>query len=327
MLEDEENNIWLSTSHGLTRLNPWTGQAKTFDLTHGLQVNDFHFGAHYKSRDGRMFFGGPNGFNVFHPSQVRDNEHVPPIVLTEFLKFNEPVALDPASDGPIELRYDDSVVAFEFATLDFTAPERNRYRYMLEGFDQDWNELGTLRRVTYTNLRSGNYTLRVRASNNDGIWNEAGIALALAVGTPPWMTVWALSGYSVILAGFGWALVRRHRHKAERQAQYQRQLERDMAERTAQLATQNSELGDLNDKLQEVSITDSLTGLWNRRYLIGEMPKNLAMVRRARGDKSSTTDDVKTSADPNLLFLLIDLDGLKWINDTYGHQAGDRAIV
>ena len=328
ILEDGEDNLWLSTSRGLTRLNPSTGQVKNYDVTHGLQGNDFTFGAQFRSRDGRMFFGGSNGFNVFQPEQVRDNEHAPPVILTEFLKFNRPVDLGthPAGD-PLHLSHKDSVVGFEFAALDFTAPERNQYRYRLEGFEDDWTEVGDLRRITYTNLASGEYTLRVQASNNDGLWNEEGLALALVVATPPWQTWWAILLYVLCVVGAVLAIVRRQMKKLEQQAEYSHQLEQEVAKRTDKLKLQNSQLVKLNHRLREVSVTDSLTGLWNRRYLANEIEKDLALIRRSQTLNQQKGLDQPDSLDCNLLFLMMDLDGLKGVNDAYGHQAGDRAIV
>jgi len=328
ILEDDQDNLWLSTSRGLTRLHPPTGRLKNYDITHGLQGNDFNFGAQFRSRDGRMFFGGSNGFNVFHPEDVRDNEHAPPVVLTEFLKFNQSVPLGGLTDGvPIELSYKDSVVAFEFAALDFTAPAHNQYRYRLDGLESEWNELGDVRRMTYTNLEAGEYTLRVQASNNDGFWNEEGMALALVVGAPPWRAWWAILVYVLSTVGAILAMVRRQMGKLERQEEYSHKLEQEVGTRTDELESQNRELADLNLKLQEVSVTDSLTGLWNRRYLANEIPKDLAIIRRARIENQQKPLDERPGPDPSLLFLTMDLDGLKRVNDSYGHQAGDRAIL
>ena len=327
VLGDDQDNLWLSTSRGVTRLNPSTGYVKNYDVTHGLQGNDFNFGAQFRSSDGRMFFGGSHGFNAFWPEQVRDNEHAPPVILTEFLKFNKAVPLEQPAETPIELSYRDSVVGFEFAALDFTAPERNQFRYKLEGFDDDWNDVGNLRRVTYTNLRAGVYTLRVQASNNDGLWNEDGLALGLVVGTPPWRSSWAILLYALVVVAAVLAVLRHHKRKLDQQAEYSHRLEREVGERTDKLAMQNRELAQLNHKLQEVSVTDSLTGLWNRRYLANEIGKDLALMRRARIDNQQKGLDARGGPSADLLFLMMDLDGLKAVNDTYGHQAGDRAIV
>ena len=327
ILGDDQDNVWLSTSRGLTRLNPATGHVKNYDVSHGLQGNEFNHAAQFRSRDGRLFFGGSNGFNAFHPDRVRDNDHAPPVILTEFLKFNEAVPLDGPTDSSIQLTYKDSMIAFEFAALDFTAPERNQYRYKLEGFDNDWNNVGVQRRATYTNLPAGEYTLRVQAANNDVLWNEEGLALAIVVGTPPWWSWWAILLYVLCAAAAVLAFVRRQANRLERQAEYSHRLEQEVAKRTDELESQNREFAELNHQLQEVSVTDSLTGLWNRRYLANEIPKDLALMHRARIDSQSEQVDHQDGPYSNILFLMMDLDGLKAVNDTYGHQAGDRAIV
>ncbi|MDE0829414.1 MAG: triple tyrosine motif-containing protein [Vicinamibacterales bacterium] len=231
---------------------------------------------------------------------------------------------DGLSGDPIRLSYQDSVIGFEFAALDFTAPDQNRYRYRLEGFESEWNEVGDVRRATYTNLEAGGYTLRVQGSNNDGVWNEEGLSLALVVGSPPWLAWWAIVLYMVIGIGALVALVRTQKRKVEHQADYSHRLEREVAARTDELASQNRELAGLNTRLQEVSVTDSLTGLWNRRYLANEIPKDLARIRRARINHHDAAPDDPRQMDTTLLFLMLDLDGLKGVNDTYGHQAGDR---
>lgn len=327
VLQDDQDNLWLSTSRGLTRLNPSTGRMKHYDVTHGLQGNDFNFGAQFRSSDGRMYFGGSNGFNAFWPEQVRDNDHTPPVILTKFLKFNQAVPLEAPPGAPIRLSYLDSVIGFEFAALDYTAPERNQYRYRLEGFEERWNEVGDMRRVTYTNLRPGAYTLRVQASNNDNLWNEEGVALQLVMGAPPWQSAWAILLYVLAAAGVVLAIVRRQKEKLEQQAAYSHRLEQEVAARTDQLESRNQKLAALNTRLQEVSVTDSLTGLWNRRYLANEIEKDLALRRRARIEHQQKGIDEPGGLSSDLLFLMIDLDGLKAVNDTYGHQAGDRAIV
>ncbi len=141
-----------------------------------------------------------DGFNLFDPRDVRENTSVPPVALTGFEILNRPAEPSALRNGTLELSYREAVVAFEFAALDFTAPEQNRYMSKLEGFDEDWVELGRRRRVSYTNLRAGRYTLRVKASNNDGVWNEQGLSLPFSVGPAPWRTWWA---YMFYLLGAG----------------------------------------------------------------------------------------------------------------------------
>ncbi|MCP3962075.1 MAG: response regulator [bacterium] len=223
---DAEGELWLSTYAGLARFDP---QAETFtsiDVSHGVQSEEFFFGAHYESPGGEMFFGGINGFNAFYPERVETNTHVPPVVLTSFLKLNQEVPLGPIYErNELSLGYRDYVVSFEFAALDYTAPEKNRYAYKLEGLTRDWIELGTVQRADFTNLDPGRYVLRIKGSNNDGLWNEEGIALAIDVVPPPWLSTWAYSLYALAGACLIFLFVRGQRQKAQRQEDMRRAKE------------------------------------------------------------------------------------------------------
>ncbi len=208
-LLDDDGQLWFSTNRGLAVLDPATGTFRNYNTSHGLQSEEFNFAAALRARDGTMFFGGLNGFNVFDPNQIRTNPHAPPVFLTRVLKLNEEAIFDrPVTQlEELVLEHTDSMVTFDFAALDYTAPERNRYRYKLEGFDKDWVDLGNRRRATYTNLDSGEYTFRVQASNNDGVWNREGLTLKLRALAPPWATWWAFVGYSIaVLLGAAYYL-------------------------------------------------------------------------------------------------------------------------
>ena len=157
----------------------------------------------FKNRDGYLYFGGTNGFVRFHPDSVRDNLFVPPVFITSFTKFNVEAELDSAITAKkrIELSYDENVISFEFAALNYTRPEKNQYAYQLEGFDKDWVFCGTRRTTMYTNLAPGTYLFRVKGSNNEGVWNEAGTSILLVVHPPFWKTSWAYAFY--VLFGIG----------------------------------------------------------------------------------------------------------------------------
>lgn len=193
ILEDGEGAFWISTNRGLSRFNPQTEVFKNYSVEDGLQSNEFNGGAFYKSKSGEMFFGGIHGFNAFFPQQIKDNPHVPPVAITGFFKFNKAVRLEPAIAATklLELSHRDYVFSFEFAALDFTAPMKNQYAYKMEGLDHDWIYTDAKKRfATYTTLSPGTYTFRVKGSNNDGIWNETGAALAIAIHPPLWKTAW-----------------------------------------------------------------------------------------------------------------------------------------
>ncbi|MET0551455.1 MAG: two-component regulator propeller domain-containing protein, partial [Vicinamibacteria bacterium] len=251
ILPDGEGHLWLSTNNGLSRFDPQTTAFRNYDPSNGLQSSEYNYGAHLRSASGELFFGGVNGFNAFHPRRLAVNAHVPPVVLTAFLKENRAAATDVPlwQLSGIDLGYRDDVVTFEFAALDYASPGRNRYAYKLEGFDPDWVDLGSVRRVTYTDLAPGNYRLRVRAANNDGVWNETGLEVPVRVEAPPWLRWWAFVAYALVLGGALWAFVRAQQRKVEREAQYARRLEQDVQSRTNELAARNQDLEQLNLKL------------------------------------------------------------------------------
>ncbi len=219
ILEDDSGNLWLSTNSGLCRYNPDSGALRTFTISDGLQSNEFNGGAYYLSPKGEMFFGGINGFNAFKPEEIRDNPFVPPVVFTDFQLFNQSVPIGETKEGrtiltqsitatnKIVLLPRDRVVSFEFASLHFAAPAKNRYAYKLEGLYKTWVDLGTRRFVMFSTLPSGSYTLRVRGTNSDGVWNETGASIELVVLPPWWRTTWAYGAYLLLLIAAVWGIV------------------------------------------------------------------------------------------------------------------------
>ncbi|MCP4543236.1 MAG: GAF domain-containing protein [Chloroflexi bacterium] len=184
--------LWLSTNNGLSKFNPQTETFKNYDVRDGLQSNGFNAGAFYKSSDGEMFFGGDNGFNAFYADHITDNPYIPPVVLTSLTLDGESVGSSESVENITEvtLYWPNNSFEFEFAALSYVQPEKNQYAYMLEGFDQDWEYIETTRFGRYTNLPGRTYTLRVKGSNNDGIWNEDGVSVTVTVVPPFWETWW-----------------------------------------------------------------------------------------------------------------------------------------
>jgi serine phosphatase RsbU (regulator of sigma subunit)/ligand-binding sensor domain-containing protein len=205
ILGDDRGHLWLSTNNGLSRFSKATRRFRNYSVADGLQSNEFNQGAAFRNGKGEMFFGGIGGFNRFHPDQVKDNPYVPPIVLTSFKKLDKEVGLDTAisASTQIKLSYRDYFIAFAFAALDYTHPEKNQYAYRLEGFDEDWVYCGTRRYAIYTNLDGGRYRFRVKGANSDGMWNESGIAISVLVAPPFWKTWWFLTGAAMLLTGGG----------------------------------------------------------------------------------------------------------------------------
>lgn len=231
--QDNRNFLWLSTNQGLSRFNPNTHIFRNYDVDDGLQSREFNAGVALQTESGEILFGGIKGLNRFIPEQVKDNPYLPPVVLTDFKKFAKSVKRSENktfSEG-LELSYEDRFFSFEFAALDYSAPDRNQYAYKLDGFDRDWIQIGNKHEAHYTNLDSGNYIFRVKASNNDGIWNENGLALALSITPPPWKTWWAYLLYALSFFGalFGYVRYKNNVHKREMAIQT-KELERESQE-------------------------------------------------------------------------------------------------
>jgi len=232
ILSDSAGFLWLSTQWGLSRFDPRTETFRNFDARDGLQSGRFYWTARFQSERGEMFFGGANGFNAFYPERIPENPHPPPIAITAFSLFNEVVRRDLPANEHIELSYEDNFISFEFAALDYTAPEKNHYAYMMEKVDQDWVYAGTRRRAGYTDLRPGNYVFRVKGSNNDGVWNEEGMAVYITVTPPLWETWWFRGIVALALLG---SAIGAYHLRVRSLAARSRELERQVAQRTAEL--------------------------------------------------------------------------------------------
>jgi len=310
---DGTGNIWISTNFGLARLDPRTNAIQRFHRLHGLQAEEFNFGAHYRDRSGKLFFGGAAGFNSFYPEVLEFNERPPRVVLTQLLKLNSPgvVGVPEERIERLSLSHKEDVVTLKFAALDYADPKANRYEYKLEGFDNGWVNADERRAATYTNLPGGKYIFRVRASNSDGVWSTQDLALPIDVAPSPWASLWAYAGYTAFAALMLLAVWYGQQRRLARAADQRLELEQQVSDRTYELAERNRELEEANRKLEMASFTDTLTGLRNRRYLMEQFPRLLKEKRENHG----------------LAIMIIDLDALKPINDQHGHAAGDEVIV
>ncbi len=193
-----DGNVWFSTNRGLARIDAVSGDLRRYDVTRGLQSNEFNHGAHGRTASGELMFGGIAGFNIFQPSTIQLNHHPPQIALTEVVRLNNPLPYRAWAEDGLAFSHRDVLVSFEFAALEFTAPERNRFRHRLVGFDSEWIDDGDLRRATYTNLAAGDYVLEVTAANSDGVWATEPLRLPFVVNPAPWASTWALAGYLLL---------------------------------------------------------------------------------------------------------------------------------
>lgn len=237
--EDSKGRLWISTNDGIICHSRIRGNFKKYDTTDGDLVSEYNENAYCKSDSGTIFFGGVEGVTYFKPEEIKDNQHVPEIVITDFEIFNEPVV--PSADSPvlseniicaseINLTYRESVFSFKYSSLIFNNPQKNQYAYKMEGFDKDWTYCGTRRRVTYTNLDPGSYVFRVKGSNNDGIWNEEGTSVRINISPPYWKTWWFKSLSALALMAATGLTYRQRLEKIEKEKRSQEEFSRRLIE-------------------------------------------------------------------------------------------------
>ncbi len=256
VLEDDQGRLWLSTNLGLSNFDPETETFTNYDVNDGLQSNEFNGGAYYKSSGGEMFFGGVNGFNTFYPDGIKQNPYIPPVVLTALRQGG--VAVD--IEGPVEsveevtFRWPNNFFEFEFAALSYCQPERNQYAYMLEGLDRDWFHVGPQRSGRYTNLRGKTYTLRIKGSNSDGIWNEEGHSVKVTIVPPLWATWWFRGLAVLVLVG---GVIAGYRLRVRSIEARSHELEKQVEERTRALAERTREIERRKQELEALYRADS----------------------------------------------------------------------
>lgn len=207
IVEDNDNNIWVSGNAGLTKIDDELLEFTNYTFNDGLLSNDFNFGSVFKDANGMLYFGNFKGLDYFDPNELKTNIKVPLLHFTDFKLFNEKV-IPNAKDAPLKkvitetdsltLTSSQSVFTIEYTGLNFTRPEKNSYAYYLEGYEDTWNYVGQKRSATYTNLDQGNYIFKLKASNNDGIWNENPLELKIKILPPWWKTNWAIAGYILL---------------------------------------------------------------------------------------------------------------------------------
>lgn len=189
-LEDDNGILWISTNWGLSKFNREDEAFINYDAQDGLQGNEFNGNALLKSSSGKLFFGGMNGFNSFYPDEIKINKNIPKVEITGFTIFNEAVPYEVLQIDTIYLSHDDNFFSFEFASLDYTNPSKNKYRFMLEGVNNNWRETDADHpSAEYTKVAPGTYTFKVQGSNNDGYWNEEGHQITIVI-SPPWWRSW-----------------------------------------------------------------------------------------------------------------------------------------
>lgn len=234
ILSNRENVLWISTNSGLTRFDIKKEVFRNYDTRDGLQSDLFNPGSYFKSKSGQLFFGGIKGFNSFYPQEIQDNTYIPPVKITAFNIINTPEPVGStmkrkillknpvANQSDIYISRKDKTFAIGFSALNFIFPEKNEYAVMIEGIDEDWNYIGNKNFVIYSGFPSGKYVFKVKASNNDGLWNNTGTAITIRIQPPFWTTWWfRLLGLIVLSTTLLviYQIRSKHRQKKEKKAE------------------------------------------------------------------------------------------------------------
>ena len=202
ILEDDDGVLWISTYKGLVSYNPQSQQFRQYEMKEGFLKNEFVMGAYAKGKSGYLYFGQLNGFKMFHPQEIKDNQFIPPVWITGFKIFDQSISFDqPIPDlKEIRLSHRQNFFTLDYVALNYSDSPKNQYAYQLEGVDPAWVNAGNRRSASYTNIAPGNYIFKVMGANNDGVWNEQGASVRLIITPPWWQTGWAYAFYALIMS-------------------------------------------------------------------------------------------------------------------------------
>jgi signal transduction histidine kinase/ligand-binding sensor domain-containing protein/CheY-like chemotaxis protein len=256
--EDDKGFIWVGTNRGLISFKPNTHEFRKYTIANNVQGYEFFMGSVLRSKNGRLLFGGHNGFNIVDPANLAINRHLPDVVFTDFQLFNKKVPVGENSvlkksigeTRVIRLNYGQSVFTIEYSALNYTLPEMNSYAYKLENFEKGWNYVGSQRKATYTNLDPGEYTFKVKAANNDSFWNNNAATLQIIIVPPFWMTWWFRILCFSIICG---AVYSFYRYRVYAIRAQKKVLEKLVKEQTAEVVKQSEELQNQSEELQALN--------------------------------------------------------------------------
>jgi hypothetical protein len=263
IVEDFDGNIWVGSNKGVNKIDTSFKVVNGINFSDSVHENEFNQSAALLSKRGRLYFGGLNGVSAFSPDIEHINQKQPEVKLKKIAIGNNEVVLNqPAHSLPkIEFGHRDYLITFEFIAIDYAQPEKNQYQYKLDGFDPNWINLGNTNRATFTNLPSGNFILKVKASNSDGVWSDEQVNLLVKVNPAPWKTWWA---YSLYTALFCFALIYFIRYQARRLASqdvFHERVNQLVNEKTQLYIKSNDLLSQKVDYLKNLSLVDEETQL------------------------------------------------------------------
>jgi len=273
ILQDDNYFLWLSTNHGICKVHSDSGLVNRYTTDDGV-LEEFYYKSCAKDDYGRMYFGGVNGYNRFHPDSIRDNLVIPPVVMTGLEVNYKPVRIGKEVNGRIILTkainetkkltfyYPHKVITFQFAALNYRASHKNRYAYRLEGLQENWIDCGTERSAQFMNLPPGHFTFQVRGSNNDGVWNITGTSIQMTIKPPFWKTIWFRFLIILIILTIVLIYIRlrmnriREKHKAVTMRVELDQLRRELLSKSMYLKEKQQIIDNFSEELNSVLKTN-----------------------------------------------------------------------
>jgi serine phosphatase RsbU (regulator of sigma subunit)/sugar lactone lactonase YvrE len=299
-LEDAQGNLWISTNNGICRFNYDQGLIRNFDVSDGLQSKEFNTRAFHLGKSGKMYFGGINGYNTFYPSEINDNPKVANVLITGFKLFGVETALDtPVTyKKVIELNYNQNFLSFDFTSIDYLIPEKNQYAFKMEGLNDNWINLGNEHNATFTNLYPGKYTLKVKATNNDGVWNDNGVSIQIVINPPFWLTKTFYLSILIILVTLIILFIKWRERKIKKEKS---ELEIKIRERTFELVKERDKIITLNSELsmrkEEVESQKKLVERKNK-----EMLDSIEYAVRIQKALLPSTDFISNQIDSSFIY-------------------------
>jgi len=257
IIQDEYGSLWLSTDRGIVKYDRDSNSFSDYGIHDGVQGNEFNANSFYKTSQYEMLFGGNNGFNIFTANQAKKKSDKPKVVISELKIFNKTVRpndsfevlkRDISQVDSITLRYDQSAINFEFNALTFRNAKNVDYAYFLEGFEEEWNYIGNKTSATYTNLNPGDYRLRVKSTNSDGVWSDREKSLFITITPPFWQTWWFRT---LLIASIFICIIIAYKIRMRSVKRYQATLEQKIHTRTKELQAQKKKLSEAAHELSE----------------------------------------------------------------------------